>query len=274
MTYKTLLVHVEAGGGSDGRVKLATQVAGLFDAAIIGLGAEGFYPILSSGYAAVDGALIEAVRERIAADLPVAEKRFRELTAGVAAGVEWITGYDYPHTELALHARGADLIVATRPPRQTGAAYAASPADLLMRPGIPVLLAPDSNTPLSAETVVVAWKDTREARRAVSDAMPFLVRAKKVVVLAISGDSDPGSESAGVKAVAQRIKRQGANVEAKVVPRGKGTVAEDIEQEATRVGADLIVMGAYGHSRLREWALGGATEDLLAASSKFILFSH
>ena len=273
MSYKTILAHTEANGASDSRVQLAVQVAGMFGSKVIGLGAEGFFPIMTSGYAASDGMVIEAVRERIAADLPLAEARFRDLTRDVAEGVDWLTGYDYPAIEIARHARGADLIVASRPSRGANPAFSAPAADVVLEAGVPVLFAADVAGPLKAEQVLVAWKNTRESRRAVADALPFLMRAHKVTLLVVSGESED-VEQVGLHEVAQRLARHGVDVETMVAPKGRGTVAEAIERTATRVSADLIVMGAYGHSRLQEWVLGGVTEDLLVASSRFVLFSH
>jgi nucleotide-binding universal stress UspA family protein len=228
---------------------------------------------MTTGYAASDGMVIEAVRERIAADLPIAEQRFRSLTQGVADGVDWLTGYDYPAVEIARHARGADLVVASRPTRGCNPAFAAPAADVVLEAGAPVLMVGDIGAPLRAEHVLVAWKNTRESRRALADAMPFLMRAHKVTVLVVSGESEE-VEQVGLHEVAARLARHGVDVDTLVAPKGKGTVAETIERTANRLQADLIVMGAYGHSRLQEWVLGGVTEDLLAASPHTVLFSH
>ena len=273
MSYKTILVHAEAGDGSDRRIALATTVAAMFGGALTGLGVEGLYPIMSTGYVASDGMVIEAVRARIEADLPRAEARFKSLTTQVAAGVSWVTGYDYPAVEIARHARGADLVVASRPVRGSSAAFSAPAADIVLQAGAPVLLCSDTGGELQGNHVLVAWKNTRESRRALADALPFLMRANKVTVLAVSGESEE-AEQVGLDAVAQRLSRHHVNVETLVTPKGRGTVAEAIENVATALSADLIVMGGYGHSRFQEWILGGATEDFLAASSKFVLFSH
>jgi nucleotide-binding universal stress UspA family protein len=274
MSYKTILVHVEPGPGSDARIQLAVEVAAQFDAALIGLGAEAFNPVFSSGYAAANGAVIEAMRDRIIADLPIAEQRFRELAAGVKAGARWISGMDFPARELAVHVRGADLIVASRPGKHSNPAYAPAPADLVMEAGAPVLFSAEAVGALKAERIVVGWKDSRESRRALSDSLPFLKRAKHVAVVEIEGDVRPAAERTGLREIAERLARHGVSVETETIGRSRATVADDLEHAATRHGADLLVAGAYGHARLREWILGGVTEDLLAASSKCVLFSH
>ena len=273
MLYKTILVHAEAGDGSDERIKLAAQVAAMFDAKVTGLGVEGFFPVMTSGYAATDGMVIEAVRERIAADLPLAEQRFKCLTGSVSAGVSWVIGYDYPATEIARHARGADLIVASRPARGSGPAFSAPAADIVLEAGAPVLFTRGDDGTLKADHVLVAWKNTRESRRALADALPFLMRASKVTVAVISGENED-AEQVGLQEVSQRLARHGVQVDTLAAAKGAGTVAEAIERVAGQVAADLIVVGAYGHSRFQEWVLGGVTEDLLAASSRFVLFSH
>lgn len=272
MSCKTILVHAEPGPGSDSRVRLAVEAAALFGARVVGVGAQAFTPMLASGYAAIDGAVFEAMRERIIADLPIAEHRFYELTASVQAGVGWISGMDTPARALALHARGADLIVTSRP--QAGADWAPSTSDLVMEAGAPVLVAADPARPLNAKRILVAWKDGREARRALSDAMPWLKQAEAVVVAAIGGDVSATIDNAGLAEIVDRLARLGVAATAEVTPRRRGTIAEALEQAADRHGAEMIVSGAYGHARMREWMLGGVTEDLLAASSKCVLFSH
>lgn len=274
MTYKTILVHVEPGPSSDARVKFAVEVAAKFNSVLIGLGAEAFYPMFSSGFAVANGAVIEAMRERIIADLPVAEQRFRDLAVGIKAGIRWIGGMDFPAKELALHARAADLIVASRPAKHSSPAFSAAPSDLVMEAGAPVLFSDDNGHPLIADRVVVGWKDTRESRRALSDSLPLLKRAQQVVVVEIAGDQRPAGQGGDLTEIAERLARHGVSVTTEVVARAQATIADDLEHAASRHGADVIVTGAYGHARLREWMLGGVTEDLLAASSKCVLFSH
>jgi nucleotide-binding universal stress UspA family protein len=273
MPLGTVLVHADAGPGSNRRVRLAAQVAALFDADILGLGAEALETVLMSGNAMIDGAVIEAVREQVATELPAAEKHFRQLCAG-AKSLGWISEEGYPDQMLALHARGADLVVTSRPTREESAAFSPRLAPLVMNAGAPILIMSDRDIPFSARRVVVGWKDTRESRRALSDALPFLIRAEKTVVVAVSGEANGGATEAGLAEIAERLKRHGVAVATEIVPSGGRMVVEALEDAATRHGADLIVAGAYARSRMREWLLGGVTEDLIAASSKYVLLSH
>jgi nucleotide-binding universal stress UspA family protein len=100
------------------------------------------------------------------------------------------------------------------------------------------------------------------------------MQARGVSLVGVAGDSAAPVDQAGMEDVVRRLARHGVEAAIDVVPRGRGTVAAALETAADRHAADLIVVGAYGHSRLREWALGGVTEELIAASSKFVLFSH
>jgi nucleotide-binding universal stress UspA family protein len=271
MPYKSLLVHADAGPGCNRRVYTALTIADWFEAAVTGLGAEAFDPLLFAGGAELDGAAAAMGLWQVSEDIQAAEAHFRRLAAG-RREIAWIGREDCPDTMLALHARGADLIVASRPEHGESAAFAARPADLVMRAGAPVLFTADGEAELRAERIVVAWKDAREARRAVSDALPLLARARKTTVVAVDGDEpDVGR---GLAEVAARLARHGVAVETEVARKTRASIAETLEAVADRHGADLIVAGAYGHSRVREWALGGVTEDLIAASSKFVLLSH
>jgi nucleotide-binding universal stress UspA family protein len=274
MTYKTILVHAEPGHLADRRMGTAVALAERFDAALIGLGAEAFEPVYSSGFAMADGAVYEAIRERIDKDLPAAEKRFRCQTSSLRQPVSWVSGVQDPCSELVIHARAADLIVASRPAAGEGHAFAANCADLVMRAGLPVLIAPDAGADFSGQRILVGWKNTREARAVLTAAMPLLTRAETVVVTAIVPEADVGAQHRELDQVAQRLMRHGARVETEVIFKARAGVAEDLERAADRHAADLVVIGAYAHSRVREWALGGMTEDLVASSSKYVLMSH
>ena len=273
MTIKSILVHADAGPGSNRRLRLADQIAAQFQGTVIGLGAEAFETALMSGNAMIDGAVFEAVREQVAAELPAAEKHFRALATD-APTTAWIAQEGYPGQMLALHARGADLIVASRPARNEGIAFSARVADVVMESGAPVLIASDRDIGFSGRSVVVAWKDTRESRRALTDALPFLRRAEKVTIVAVGGEPAGEATMQGLAEIAERLARHGIIAKTEIVPKGPGMIVEALEDAATRHGADLIIAGAYARSRVREWLLGGVTEDLIASSSKFVLLSH
>jgi nucleotide-binding universal stress UspA family protein len=272
-TYKTLLVHAEPGLASSRRVEAAARLARELGATLIGLGAETFEPIGVGdpfmGYAA--GEWVGLVLEQIGKDLTAAEAAFRRDAAG--ADLEWRSVQDYPHKALNSAARAADLIV-VGPRGRGGSVRSADPADVVMSAGRPVLVVPESGRHLRGQAVVVAWKDTRECRRAVADAMPFLQRAEDVIVHAVVKPEDTDRAVFETDDVVTNLKRHGVDARALVTSATLEGVTLEIERVAQLNTADLIVCGAYGHSRLREWAFGGVTDDLIHRPGCFVLMSH
>jgi len=269
----SFLVHAEPGAASTHRVEVATRLARDHGAKLIGLGAETFEPVLTVdpffGYAAAEW--VTLVQEQILASLKNAETAFRRDSAG--ADIEWRSVEDNPARALAHTARAADLIVMS-PKGKGGGSRTADPADVVMTSGRPVLMVPDTATRLHAKAVVVAWKDTREARRAVADAMPFLVAAKDVIVLAICDEADVSTVTHQVDDVVSALKRHGVKARSNVTTAPSGAVTMELERVAAANQADLIVAGAYGHNRTSEWAFGGVTDDLLHRPECFVLLSH
>jgi nucleotide-binding universal stress UspA family protein len=148
------------------------------------------------------------------------------------------------------------------------------PALLALKSGRPVLVVPPHGGELKADSIVVAWKDTREARRALADAMPFLRSASKVVVVESAPHGEREDARARVEKVAARLADVGVKASAVALEGTPDEVVPNIQAEANVWEADLIVCGAYGHSRLGEWLFGGVTADLLANPQRFLLLSH
>lgn len=276
MSYASIMVHVSDDDGVEARLGCARETAALFDATLIGVGAE-LPPRIVTGDSG-DGwfaLMTEEADQAIAeadARLKKAEGRFAALAQGLSKPAIWRGNRVLPTAELARAARAADLIVAGRP--QGGDARRhADPAELAIVSGRPVLVAPSRPKGLSAARVMLAWKDTREARRALSDAMPFFERADGVLVLEMCGGDDQDNAQIRTRDVAEALRRRGVAAEAQVVRRTAPS-GYDVMAEADAFGAGLIVAGAYGHTRLGEWVFGGVTRDLLAHSERHLLFSH
>jgi len=266
MTYRSMSVHVEASDAERARVRMAASIARLFDARLIGVGARAYYPMPDPiGLSALK------LKEMVTADLAAAEAIFRQETTALGAATEWFAETDYPIRALLRHACSADLIIAERgvavhPPETN-----AGTASLIMAAGAPVLVAPPGATELNLDSVIIGWKNSREARRAIWDALPFLKHARHVRVVRFSGDE---TSSMDLEAVVERLRRHGIQAEGECRRRSGGAVADDIVDAAHALSAQLIVVGAYGHSRLQEWALGGVTQHLLARSPVCVLYSH
>jgi nucleotide-binding universal stress UspA family protein len=271
MSFKTLLAHAEPDWGSGEALDAAMQVANLFGSHIIGVGAEAFE---LPHHAHVEDALVHMVRDEIDIDLAAAEKRFMAAVKGNPGGATFLSGMERPSVLMARQARGADLIVARRVPLGSSGTNLCHPADLFMETGAPVLIAPQGAPALDGRQVVVAWKDCREARRALTDALPLLTRAERVQLVQVCPPADHSTARAYLREVVERLARHGVKAEVKVIAPTGTSVTTDIEDAADKTGADLIVAGAYSHHRVREWVFGGTTQDLLEDCSRYVLFSR
>ena len=273
MTYAAVLTHVQADPECQPRLGCAVDVAKRFGAALIGVGAEMIPPLtMDAGYG-VTADWTSALRGAIEAGLKAAHETFEEAAGGVAEK-HWRCGLQLPGPAVAAASRAADLIVAGGAPLRRHDPYRdGAPAELAVTSGRPVLVAPPNARPLRAEQILLAWKDTREARRAMADAMPFFEKAQRVIVAALCPAADAEDAAVQVEDVVRALSRRDVRAEAKVVesrhPDGFQLLAL-----AAREGADLIVAGAYGHSRLGEWVFGGVTQDLLSQDQLHVLLSH
>lgn len=270
--YRTLLVHAEAGLEPSHRAELAARLANVFDARLIGLAAETFEapPAADPISALAVAEWYAAMHDRLLKDFKAAETAFRRDAAN--AEIEWRSSKDYPAHALVRAARCADLIIVGQRAHESGARQP-DPAEVVMASGRPVLIAPPGRNHLRGDTIVVAWKDARESRRATIDALPFLQRATKVIVNGITPRGGKGPVKSEVDDVVSFLRRHHVPAEGLTTVATDG-VAEELERVALIEGADLIVCGAYGHSRLREWAFGGVTEHFLKHGREFVLMSH
>jgi nucleotide-binding universal stress UspA family protein len=248
---------------------VAGDVAERFQAAVIGVVAAEFSPppYFTAGTAAqrlVDEA-DAAVRRRFAE----LEDQFRTAMATRARQVEWRCDLSLPTPFVARQARAADIIVSGRSGRELSDPFRQADADdLVMRAGRPLLIIPPSARWLDVRSGLVAWKDCPEARRAIVDALPLLRKAKDVIIVAIAEPQDRKAGAlAGARDVSAWLSRHGVTA-TELVPDDEGRVTEQLERIAANVGAGFIVAGAYGHSRFREWVLGGVTRHLLEHSDR------
>lgn len=280
MTYATLLVHVEADVAADARLALAVDLANQFDARLIGVGAELYRIPPVDGYAGGDygmGAVVAELAADVDADLARAQAKFNAAGAAVRQGTDWRAAVQFPIAEIAAEARAADLVVTSLGRRHGESDYSiATPGALVLQTGRPVLAAPPEAAALAAAKVLVAWKDTRESRRAIHDALPFLKRATDVVLTEIVESREfAAAAEARLADVAAHLARHGVKSQVSIAVEEKGaTAAHQLLDIAGRHKADLIVAGGYGHTRFQEWVFGGFTRALLAQAAAAVLLSH
>ena len=169
---------------------------------------------------------------------------------------------------------GGLRISSSRVPTATACCSIAPPLDQRVcdAGGATDLVVPPEAEYLKLSNVVIAWKDTREARRAVADALPLLHRAKDVTVVeVVEGAADRAAAQAGVNDVAAWLGRHAVTAVGRVIH-----ASDESDQLDTlwKNGADLVVAGAYGHTRFREWVLGGMTHNLLTRSRRCSFLAH
>ena len=191
-----------------------------------------------------------------------------DATAAVTA--QYLESLDEPEKHLLLHARHSDLTVLGRPAHKD-----LMPVNLiemlLVESGRPILIAPNLAPATITDTIIVGWKETSEAARAVSVAMPLLRKATKVIVVSISEDT--GATAEDLKDLADRLAWHGVGAETRLIG-GHRAAGELLPSSAAELGADLLVVGGYGHGPLREAVFGGVTAALIRHADCPILMIH
>ena len=270
---RTVLVHAQAEPSERPRLTAAAALAEALDARLIGLAAELSPTGLDDPLDLLTADELKHPHARVADHLMCAQAAFERSAEGLES--RWLAFEGHPTRSVATTSREADLIVAGGSARGFHDPNRwCDPGALALISGRPVLVVPSSGGRLSAEAVVVAWKDTREARRALADSLPFLCCADEVVVLEVCSEGEFGDAEARTFGVVEGLRRHGVKATARCVIAAAERAAEEIKLTAADLGADLIVAGGYGRSRLGEWILGGVTHDLLADPERFLLLSH
>jgi nucleotide-binding universal stress UspA family protein len=267
-SFAAVMVHVDVEHDSERRVELAIGMADRFQAALIGVAGCALWSAFMAGNVGLTKSN-QYDFQKVMARFEQKGKAFRAQGRSLKQ-VEWRSALESPGELLLREARAADLLVIGR--RHSGSED--DPGFIVLRAGRPVLLVPDAIAALPLHRVVVAWKDTRECRRAVRDALPFLQQAKEVLLV---GMGEHESQSDGKKEladVAAYLVRHRVIVAAEVWRRPQRPVAAELLHIVEEEKADLIVAGGYGHSRLGEWIFGGVTRELLTASPICCMLSH
>jgi len=279
MDYKTILVHLDRSARRSERLELAFALADRYDAHLVGLFALSAVRMPSYVRADTSATLIAAQNRQRAEEAREAEAAFRAATArhrGVKT--EWRASNSDALGAVQLNARYSDLVIVGQRERDAEEDAGIAPEfidEIVLSCGRPVLLIPYAGRfPDTGRRALVAWNASAEASRAIADALPLLARAESVNVVVFEtgqvGDhgEEPGADAAlylarhGVKATVSRYGSPDVDIGSQILSR------------AADMSADLIVMGAYGHSRMRELVLGGATRTILQSMTAPVLMSR
>ncbi len=273
MSFATLMVHVHVEGGLSGRVSIAADLADRFDAQLIGIAGSAPITLFQSEGSASPSPSQPHLQDMMS----LLDLKGREFRAAVERGsrrVEWRSILDVPTEAVAREARAADLVIIGNKRESDNPLLSLDPGSLLLKVGRPVLVVPEGVTTLVPRRIAIAWKDAREARRAVQDAIPFLRRAESVMIVEVSEGDEEAQALRRVKDVAAYLTRHGVKIIAERLRPYEVGATNSLLWLIRDENINLIVAGAYGHSRLGEWAFGGATRGLLTESPICCLFSH
>jgi nucleotide-binding universal stress UspA family protein len=274
MSFATLIVHLEIAAEADAQVRLAANLAERFASTLIGVSASVLPPYPAENwYYATPEFYTKEHRDTLAA-LKQAEASFRSAVGQGGVRVEWRSSFDIPESYVAAEARSADLVIVGQSGDRDDICRSLDPGTAILKTGRPVLVVPPGVDTLKGERILIGWKECREARRAVQDALPLLRAAKSVTILEVCDEGAEGAARQHVDDVAQYLSRHRITAGTVLGTAAAGPVAGQLVNFARADGADLIVSGGYGHSRLGEWIFGGVTRGLLKSSPVCCFFSN
>ncbi|PWJ86013.1 nucleotide-binding universal stress UspA family protein [Mesorhizobium loti] len=274
MAFKTIMVQLDVDTIAAPLISMAWDFAQRHEADLIGFCAAEPHFVMPTG--ADDRAATKAMwsqLEEIEGRLNCLSEEFLSAVNG-SNRASWRGEIGNPTWQLALNARAADLIVTGSPMIDLVVDHhrTLDTASLILAAGRPILVASETPAPVKAESILIAWTDTREARRAVVDAMPFLITARDVVIATVdNGGPAPRENVADVELF---LTRHGVKARSEVLDSRRSEPAEILLQIGQEIAADLIVLGGYGHSRVRETTFGGVTRSVLQSGSFHRLISN
>ncbi|MCX7294067.1 universal stress protein [Janthinobacterium sp.] len=288
MTYKTVLLHIDDSGGRAARIDAAASIAQACGGHLTGVALTGVSRLLYQNQPDLDAdpnlsLHLNFLRERATRALDGFEQQVR--AAGVVSFEQRVLD-DEAAGGISLLARYADLVVISQynAKDKSPSVMRDFPAYVLLHAGRPVLIVPYAPPlprlapPAAARNVLISWNASKEASRAVSAALPLLQRAEQVHVAifdaqvhAAEHGEQPGAE------LLHYLARHGVDARLHLLDGGgvrRGDIGEALLSQAADLSADLLVMGAYGHSRLRETILGGVTRTILQSMTIPVLMAH
>lgn len=275
--YKDLLLEVDGSDAAMHRINYALRLAQRFDAHLTGLclvKALVLPPAVGTYMTAeLEAQILDDENKRAETAL----ERFRK--AASAQDIEFDTridrGTQQEHADIvSLHGRYADLTVIGQPDPDA-LATGLDPADVVMAAGGPVMIVPHIGTPeTTAERVMIAWNASRESARAVRDSMPLLEGAKSVEIVCFRPEKTGSHGELPGADIGLHLSRHGIDVDVQILEGSDIDVGNALLSHVTDRGSDLLVMGCYGHSRLREAVLGGASRTILSSMTVPVLTVH
>ncbi len=279
MTFKTILVHCTGEHNFAHLLEPAIATARRFEAHLTALSV--LPPILVEPALVPGGVatIVDNHRKAYEAEQGKMQRLFETRVQEAGINAEWLVadaGHDSTWKKTVTLGRSADLIIVSQAdPSWPMSNMMEAPADIVLHAGRPVLVVPNSGHHANfGQRVLIAWNGRRESARAAHDALPFLKAAREVSVLWVNPGGDEIAEDIPGADLCTMLSRHGVNCTADAIERPEQSVAATLLARARFINADLLVMGGYGHSRLREFVLGGATREVLREMHVPVLMSH
>jgi nucleotide-binding universal stress UspA family protein len=272
MSQTTVMVHLEIGSANTGVLRAAASLAAALPAEVIGIAAcQPVQVLYSEGYVSAD--VMQQGSDELDRELKVASAEFHTAfpTGAWRGAVTMEPLADF----LARQSRAADLVITSIDQNVSvfDTTRHVNLADLVTQTGRPVLVVPTALETLAFTNMMICWQDTSECRRAVADALPLLALAQHVSLVEIADAADLPTTRQRLDDVAAWLARHNITAQAEAIEATE-SVATLLNIAADTRHADIIVAGAFGHSRLREWLFGGVTDDLLLQAGRSALVSH
>jgi len=274
---KDIVVNLSVGERGNAAAAYAVSLASALEAHLAGIAFvyEVIVPMGRMGYTPAE--IIDALRYDNEVAAKAAIDRFAKTTSLAGVSAEWATvsvNSASAGDQFGRIARRFDLAIVGQPEPEPKAAEQKITESALFDSGRPVIFVPYiQKAPLKLDRVMVCWDGSRPATRAIADAMPLLERARGVEVVIVANERGKQTEIEGAD-MGQHLARHGLAVEVHRITRGDIDVADALLSHAADAGTDFMVMGGYGHSRLREFVLGGVTHSILRAMTVPVLISH
>ncbi|MBT3369742.1 MAG: universal stress protein [Rhodospirillaceae bacterium] len=276
MSYKRIMVPLNGMDDAGQALRLAFDLGQRFEAEVIGLHAatetSSALPYMGES---MSGALLDnmvaALEKESAARQQAAQAALDEARQAVSGNGQLMVRKGAEDDMLAQYGRLADLVVVARGASDTALSESPTMQAAIMNTGRPVLVAPPERAGTVARNIVVAWNGSAQAARALGAAMPLLSQADTVTLLQIDEGSGEGPP---IEDAVDYLAAHGCQAKALTQPHGHGSIGDDLLLAAHNQGADLLVMGAYSHNRIRELVFGGATLEALLDATIPVLMIH
>jgi nucleotide-binding universal stress UspA family protein len=280
MGYQTILVNCDASKKVSLHLGVAAELAQRFGSIFVGLHAQPPFDAPAFADASFSmtsmAPIYKAFEENAQADLAASRSAYDKALKGMHLPAEWRVIDDYAEEALIIASRYADLLVVGQTaPDNASDTPAHLPESIALATGRPVLVVPHIGAAKPpGKKVMLCWNASRESARAASDAMPFLKAADEVVVLIVDPKAANGHGAEPGADVAVWLARHGVKVTVQREVAADSDIGNVILSRAADLDVDLIVMGAYGHSRMRELVMGGVGRTLLSSMTVPILMAH